>query len=281
LKYYRIIIFKPFLYSLYIVLCFFVNFGSWAQQVKLDSLLEELKTSKEDTAKVNLLCTISQKSTGFNIRKYALTALKLSEKLNFKSGLARANAYLGKYYYFSEDFSQSLEHCIKAQQLALEIPDYGLAAYVCKYIGYNHFQNEPKISLEYYQKSIFYSKRAKDQLQESYGYSAIGNLYESWHDGKTALGYYLLSLRIREKIGNPDELASSLIETSRAYNRMGEYDKSNELVLKALKIAESKGGDDQNLIQLYQLTGYYYADILRDYKTALGYFLKSYHLGRL
>lgn len=157
-----------------------------------------MKFCGEDTNKVNTLSLLCQTSSGSDILKFATAALQLSEKLNFKTGIARAHAYLGKYYYFQEDFSRSLEHCLKAESLAKEIQNYSLLAYVYKYLGYNHFQNSPTISLDYYKKSIKYSLLANDKLQESYAYSAIGNLYESCYDAKSALRYYNVSLKIRQ-----------------------------------------------------------------------------------
>jgi len=228
---------------------------------------------------VNILSVLSRKSQGNAILKYADEALELSNRLQCKKGIAYSHAYLGKYYYFSENFSTSLLHCRQALEMATGLQDHSLSAYVCKYIGYNHFLNEPKISLEYYHKSIVYSILAGDKSQEAYAYSAIGNLYESWYDGKTALGYYLMSLKIRESIkSEPDELASSLIETARAYGRIERFDKKKVLVERALRIAENEGKDFQNLVYIYQLVGYDYADRLHNYEKALQYFLKSYEL---
>jgi signal transduction histidine kinase len=119
---------------------------------------------------------------------------------------------------------------------------------------------------------------AKDKLMESYANSAIGNLYEKWNDGKNALTYYLVSYKIREQVGDTNELVSSLIETARAYDRMKQHDKQNEMVDRALKMAEQKANGEQNLVYLYQMKGYDYFDRLKDYKKALEYFLKSYNI---
>jgi len=265
-------------YCLFIFV-FFISFSELISQPgKNDSLLSALKTEKTDEGKLNILMNLCKNSEGEFLLKYAKEALALAEKSGSKSGIAQSEAYLGKYFYFKESFSLSLEHLTIALRLANEIKNYQILAYVCKYIGYNHFLNEPKIAHEYYLKSITYSIMAKDKMQESYAYSAIGNLYESGEDAKSALVYYLKSLAIREKEGNPDELVSSLIETARAYDRMKQYEKVQKLVQKAIKIAEEKGKDPQNLIYLYQMIGYNYADHLKDYKKALVYFLKSYEL---
>jgi signal transduction histidine kinase len=70
-------------------------------------------------------------------------------------------------------------------------------------------------------------------------------------------------------------LVSSLIETARAYNRLAQYDRSNELIQEGFNIAENNPGNEQNLVYLYEMTGYDHAGRLKDYKKALDYFLKA------
>jgi signal transduction histidine kinase len=260
------------------ILFSFLFFFKLAAEPNIDSLRSALLRSHPDTNKVNLLCSIAKLSDGDEAKNYAEQALELSEKLEFISGLAQSNALLGRSYYFREDFAPSLLHLNAALKYARAIPNYRIAGFSCLYLGYNNYQNEPAVSLEYYLQCLRYSRLAKNRLMESYAYSAIGNLYEKWEDGKGALGYFLISLKIRQEMGSKDEIVSSLIESARAYNRTGEYDKSYELVTQALNIAEKEGKDQQNLVHLYQMTGYNYADIKKDYKTALEYFLKSYNI---
>ena len=249
-----------------------------SQNRTIDSLRTLLQTTPADTARVNILCKLSAEQSGDTAIYYATRALEIAVKNSFSSGESRAHALLGRYYYFRENFATSLEHCIKALQLAISLKDNRLAGLTNLYIGYNHSNNEPKTALEYYQNCIYYSKISKDNRLQSYAYSAIGNLHEKLYDGKSALGFYILSLKIREKEGTRDEIISSLIETARAYHRLGYYKKSSELVNKATVMAEKEGQDFQNLVYLYQMSGFNYFDQLKDYKKALEYFLKSYQL---
>ncbi|HEY6162270.1 MAG TPA: tetratricopeptide repeat protein, partial [Bacteroidia bacterium] len=229
---------------------------------------------------MRLLCALSMACDGMDARNYAQDALSLAEKKGFARGQVQANILLGKYYYFNEEFSHSLEHCMRAFDLAKKSGDNRSSAIACRYIGYNNFRNAPTTAMEFYKKSVDYSVLAKDELLESYALSAIGNLYESLMDGKNALEYYSKSLEIRKRVGNTDEQVSSLIETARAYNRLSQYDRSMELVMEAKKVGEEKGADPQNLVYIYQMIGYDLADRQKDYSNALGYFLHSYNLAR-
>jgi hypothetical protein len=202
-------------------------------------------------------------------------ALTLSQNLNYRNGEAAAHAAFAKYYYFKEDYSTSLTHGISAYNIAREKGNYKVMAYACLFIGYNHVQNQPKVALEYYLSCVSYAKRANYPKLEAYGYSAIGNLYEGWYDGKNALYYYEQSLNIRKKESDATELVSSLIETARAHNRLSQYERSNQLIEEGLQLAERTPGNEQNLVYLYEMTGHDHAGRLKDYKKALEYFLKA------
>jgi signal transduction histidine kinase len=247
-------------------------------QNRIDSLLLKLVDSKNDTVKVDLLCALSGYTNGDSSLTYAREAHALAEKLGFERGIVLSDILIGKYYYFNENYSNSLGYFIKAFGGSVKLGSHRLSAIAARYIGYNHFQNDRFAALEYYKKSIEFSRLAKDELLESYALSAIGNLYESWQDGKQALDYYLRSLDIRKRAGSPDEVVSSLIETARAYNRLALYDKSVETVLEAKKIAEAGGTDKRNLMYICQMIGHDFADRKKDYKMALTYFLKAYDI---
>lgn len=257
------------------VALFFAFISGYSKPLRSDSLLEIVRNSKQDTAKVEALISLAKANDGADFVKYMNEALTLSEKLNYRNGQAAAHAGFARYFYFREDYSSSLEHAMLAYNLAHATNNYKVIAYSCLYLGFNYAKNQPKLSLEYYLKCVDYAKLAKNTNLESYGYSAIGNLYEGWYDGKNALKYYQLSLAIRKAEGSPPEIVSSIIETARAYNRLAQYDKSNELIQEGLQIAESHPGNEQNLVYLYEMKGYDLSGRLKDYKKALDHFLKA------
>ena len=263
---------------LFFLILFAFSLCLYAQQNKFDSLQAIIKSSNEDTLKVKSLCELARVSDGEASLKFSEQALTLSEKIKYPHGISFSHTLLGQYYYFRENFSLSLAHCITALNLAKKNNDYPVLSQVCLYIGYNHFRYAPEVSLEFYKLSLEYCIKTKDDLQKSYVLSAIGNIYESRQDGKGALEYYQQSLEIRKKLGLMREYVSSLIETARAYDRIKDHDKSSELILLAQKTEEENGGDAQNLIYIYQMIGYDYVDDKQDNKTGLVYFLKSYEL---
>jgi signal transduction histidine kinase len=244
----------------------------------LDSLHKKLETAPDGPGKIALLLQLSRASEGEASQGYASRALELAQQLGDQAGIAEAEMQLGKFFYFSQDFARSLENCSKSLALSRSLHNDSLSAIACRYIGYNYFSNDPQLAMDYYRKSVEYSKLCGNRLLESYALSAIGNLFESLNDGSSALENYLKSLEIRRTLGSPDEVVSSLIETARGYNRLGKFDRSMDLVFEARQVAETKGSDQHNLVYIYQMIGYDYADRRKDYKTALGFFTRSYNL---
>src|SRR6476620_3359127 len=81
-----------------------------AQDTKMDSLQNLLKFAKEDTNKVKILYELSEKCAQEDILKYAIPALELAEKLNFKKGIADALNNIGYAYGASGNLSEALEY---------------------------------------------------------------------------------------------------------------------------------------------------------------------------
>src|SRR5438477_11948152 len=68
---------------------------SFSQNKQLDSLEALLKTAADDTNKVKILYQLSEVCDEENILRYAEPSLQLSEKLNYKPGIANALNNIG------------------------------------------------------------------------------------------------------------------------------------------------------------------------------------------
>jgi len=82
-------------HCLFFTCCLSFTFFSYSQNSKIDSLLSVLKTSKEDTNKVNILnelCKYWLKKNSDSAIYYAEKAKILSEQISFKIGTA--NSYI-------------------------------------------------------------------------------------------------------------------------------------------------------------------------------------------
>ncbi len=260
---------------LIILVCYSLS----AQQNKKDSLYKIFKIATDNGSKIKLLHQLSQASDSVH---YAFDCLDLATKINSKPGIALSSLDIGRWYYFAGKEDLALSYLIKSTKIAEEIGDKNILKSSYRYIGFIYRPHEPFKAKEYYEKSLESCEETKDELAASYALSAIGNIYEGIFDAskfnnKKALLYYSKSLRIREKVGSPSEIASSLNETSRMYEELGGYSKAIELRERGLEIAE-KTGDVENTAFICNLLGNDYSERLKDYKKALSYQLKAFDL---
>ncbi|HXP51618.1 MAG TPA: hypothetical protein VN922_16795, partial [Bacteroidia bacterium] len=115
-------------------LFFIFNFSFLlAQKRQIDSLQSVLKTVKEDTNKVNLLNSLSERLK--EVSNYdsslidATTASLLAEKLDFKKGLAIALRSMAVANWSKSNYPIALEYATKALKLNQEIKnETGIAA---------------------------------------------------------------------------------------------------------------------------------------------------------
>ncbi len=94
---------------------------------KTDSLQKLLHTQKEDTNRVNILNNLSrelwQKGDYSQAKIYAEDADSLSEKLNFKKGIANAKNNIAIIYYEQGNYTDALKENFSALKIREEIGD--------------------------------------------------------------------------------------------------------------------------------------------------------------
>ena len=252
---------------------------SFSQQSKIDSLENLLKKAKEDTNKVNTIFKLYELCANDSIGlKYAHIALVLSEKIKYDYGSINSLKCIGRSNYFLGKYDTSFKYIANVIKQADAKGYKNILAYSYKIMGYLYAPNSSNVAKEYYEKSLNICKEIKDTSLMADNYSAIGVFYESRKNYQKALECFLISLKLREKIGDPG-VAESLFEASRMYEKVGMYDKEIELRQKGLIIAEERG-DTKALVVGLLLVGHTYFDRKKEYSKALPYYLKAYALSQ-
>lgn len=217
----------------YLFLLCFIPLFCWSQDAQLDSMKKLVASGGEDSFKVNTLLNISKRffsSAPNESIKYATQARDLSEKIDFKSGLA----------------------------------------YSYKNIGIaNYMQGNYPISLENYQLSLAVFDSLADKKGSSNILSNIGSVYFDISDDIKALDYYLRSLKLSEEIGDKLRTATALLNIGSVYSNKTllnpspeNIDKALEYYLKALPLAEEVkddyliGTSTANMGEMYMLKTY-------------------------
>ncbi len=213
---------------------------SYAQkkgQGKIDSLFAVLKAAKADTSKVNTLNNLAIIFTNNNPDTsiyFASEAQVLATKLNYKMGTADsyldisiATASLGKN-----------EESLKTINDALKIYDQLLP------IG-----NGTKKT----------GSKSKILNQKALAYNNIGRVYSNQGNYPEALKNYLVSLKIREEIGDKKGIAASYNNIGLIYVNQGNFLEGLKNHFASLKIKEEIG-DKYGIAVSYNNIGNIYDD---------------------
>lgn len=290
-----------------------------SQQRIVDSLEAILKTAPQDTNRVLLLDKLLVKYQA--LAKYDKSvelgeaALKLAEKLEYKTGIADVYNDMANSYYLKGDYQKAIECHFPAIEIRKQL------------------QQEKKLGRSYnnlgstyervgdYQKALeynFLSLKIKEELKDSVGiqksYNNIGNLNLILKNYEKALAFYTQSYNMAERLGDEGQLAMTLDNIASVYDEQGNFQKALEYELASQKISlktndrymigvnysnlagiydnlgqfeQSKtnyllalkvweeDGNEDGIASICINLGQYYYKIKKDYKTAATYLERS------
>ena len=247
-----------------LILFLVLSLSVFSQQNKIDSLEKVLLTTKEDTNKVNLLNQLFVQYEFKDIEKatkYLNTALELSEKINYKKGLAVTYSYFG---FLAEDtgsYPQAIAHYKQSLKISNEINDKKGISSSLGTIGISYdSQGDYPNALEYYFKALKIAEETRDTNLMSVWLGNIANIHKSLGEFSKALEYGFKSLKMREQLGNKNHIAIQLGNIGLIYYNQADsargtdntefmqekYQKALEYNFKSLKMREELGA--KNLI---------------------------------
>ncbi|MBK7134378.1 MAG: tetratricopeptide repeat protein [Bacteroidales bacterium] len=194
-----------------------------------DSLKQVLKTSGEDTLKVNILisiCKNESRSSPDSAIFYGTEALKLSESLGFGKGSANANKYIGMGYYFLGNYSETINYWQQALNSFEAINDKIGVSNILSNLGALYAnQGDDVKALDYHLRSLKAAEESKNTLRIATSMINIGVIYlnnPKTHD--LSLKYNLSALPLSEKIENNDAIGTASVNIGEVYFYRESYD---------------------------------------------------------
>jgi serine phosphatase RsbU (regulator of sigma subunit)/uncharacterized protein HemY len=241
---------------------------------KIGALQKSLQSAREDTNKIDLMNNLV--TEWITIGNYpqadslALEELELSERLNFKKGLANAYNSLGVACSYQGDYSQSLQYLFKSLNLYEELNAKRGQAIALKYMGTVYSkEGDSTDAITYLHKALHIFTELKDTNYIATALLSVGNLYEAQGDHSTAIAHIARSLELFKMINEKDGIASSLMYMGDIYNNRNDYPQSLDYYNQAIPIF-TELGDKAGLATIYASLGKLYAK-QGDYKKALDY----------
>ncbi len=238
-----------YFYSFYLKICvifsgfFFLTFSSFSQNTKTDSLLQVLKTAKQDTNKVNILNELSHQfyligDYGTEM-DYSVVALTLAQHIKYKKGVANSLNSIGSAYDDQGNYADALKNYFASLKIRREIGDYGGMASSYNNIGIIYMEqgNYPD-ALKNYFASLKIREEVGDKNGIASSFNNIGNIYMWQSNYAAALKNYFAALKIKEEIGDKYGIATSYNNIGIIYFNQGNYPAALKNYFASLKIME-------------------------------------------
>lgn len=233
----------------YFLFCFWMLGAclSYSQSPIIDSLLLILKTTKQDTIKVNAYNNLFLEFEFTDDKKaeeYLNKAYELAQKINYKKGLATAFIHKGYYAEDKGDYSEAIKNYSASLRTTKLITGGDKAAEADAYnnLGNVYFaQSDYVESIKNYSASLKLYQDVADQKGISSSFYNIANVYYSQGNYPEALKMHLSALKIREKTKDQAGLASSYSGLGRVYYSQNNYKEALKNYFAALKIEQTIG----------------------------------------
>jgi len=252
----------------------------FGQNKKLDSLFTVLKITKEDTIKINTLNTLACefRSNNSDTAIYlANQALILSQKIDYKMGMADAYLWGGTAVNTLGKFEEAIKQLTKAKNIYEQLLTTGAKnilkikkhlASSCNNIG-NVYLNQGNYgkAVENYLVSLKIREEIGDKNSIAASYNNIGMVYDYQGNYPKALENYFFSLKIREEIADKPGIAGNYNNIGIIYSIQGNYQKALENYFASLKIRKEIG-DKRGIAGCFNNIGSVYRN-QRNYPKAL------------
>lgn len=241
---------------------------SLAQQSETDSLINLLETTPDDTNKVLLYYRINNKlrhQLPDSANHYAFKALNLSQKIEYKSGLAKANLCIA----INEKNQGKLEVAEpfykESMRMSKEIGDssqWGLAlnglGIVYKRKG--DFASSTKYYLE---AAEIYERLGTTNSKYNLAtvYNNLGNLAKNNEDYTSSLNYHRKSLSLRREFNIEVQIAASYQNMANTFSQMNQTDSALMYYNMATEILHDKPEANVTLGNLLVSYGEFYTNL--------------------
>jgi tetratricopeptide (TPR) repeat protein len=252
------------------IICFLtlISMGAAAQnQVKLDSLQLQLKTTDVDTVKIITLLEIARFyfATDFvQATAYARQARDLAIEKGHKGLEAKSSRTLGLALFSMGDYKNATSHYFQALKFYEAVHDTSGLMAMNNNLGavYDRLKDYDQ-ALAYYFKAQDLLNHMNPELRKNFPlaslYNNIANIYQTKSDFTSALEYYEKSLTMALETKNKTVEGIALNNIGKLYFiDLKQPDKAIGYLLDGLHVREESGDKGEMAKSLVFLSGYYY-----------------------
>ncbi|MCP4178938.1 MAG: tetratricopeptide repeat protein, partial [bacterium] len=170
-----------------------VNQVSAQEKNTIDSLLNCLETATDVTSKVDILNDLSskhQRSNPVKAEELALQALRFSEKIGYKNGIANSCKFIGIINSMKRNFDKSIDYCQKSLEINNAIGNKRGISDCLIIIGIVYIQQSKyNNAIEYFQKSMKIKEEIEDYRGILHCLTNIGIIHKNLGNYDKAIKY--------------------------------------------------------------------------------------------
>lgn len=237
---------EEIIHKWFLLFFLFSFLSGWSQDRKVDSLKAIVANQKEDTNRVNSVINLSAELyyKGYFLTSDSLahSALTLSKKLNFKTGLMAAYNLLGLNNIDRGFYTNALKNLLEELNIAKEVNNKKVMALAYGNIGIIYYSEKN------YSEALN-SQLQSLKLQEEVGnkngiancYGNIGSIYNSQGNYTKALECYEKSLALHKEVNNKRGMSNNIGNMGNIYEAEKNYAKALECYEQSIDIAKANG----------------------------------------
>ena len=250
---------KTKIFLLILILSIYSSITLFGQNIKVDSLMISLKSTKNDTARIDAyigLCDAFSVSNPDTSVYFGEQGLKIAIKIKYNDGIANCYITIGYVHYIIGRYDKALNYYLKSLKIYEEAGNkIGIAKCHCNIGMIYQEQGSFYKALEYYIKSLKIYKNIGDKEGIAVCNICIGVIHDykgclalsdsdslqAKKEYEKAIEYYFKSLKIYEEAGDKKSMAGCYCNVGIVYQEQENYNKALEYYLKPLKLYEETG----------------------------------------
>ncbi len=249
----------------------------FGQTALIDSLVKITKSNQHDTIIIRAYLRLSglynDNLNYIKARQSAEQALRMSEAIKYKAGIARAYYFLGTSEFVGNgDFVKGYDYGLRSLTVARESKNYAAEASACYLLArISSSRNNHEMAVNYLKKAIdIHEKVTRDEVAAASGYNMLAIVYKKQKKLDQALENYQKAYKIYEnKPGYEYSINTIINNIAGIYFEKKEYTKALQNYEQVLDYSQKS--DSKRLVAVATLNiGECYTE-LRDFSKAAVY----------
>ena len=265
------------------IICFWIFNSNPLNALNIDSLKSQLTKAKEDTNKVNLLLNICQQQGTISDSErfeHSENAIKLSQKLNYRIGKAKALLAQSSCLYATGKYDRALEELSEALKISTEeIKNNELTSDVYNNIANVYYYKSDYVkALKYYFKSLALIDKGGEKRKIASTEFNIATVYLQNKAFGKSIDYSLRANYVFEQLKDTVSISNVLANLGNVSYGQNSYTQALNYYSQALKLSEKFKDKSYSLIDLVGIGSTYGAE--KKYPESIIYFKKALAIGR-